>query len=87
MSFLVNVFLHPLSTVWTVLQLAALVLVAWAAIDVALRPRSEMGRNQKIGWLVAFALAWLLSAGLIGAILAAFYLFAYRKHLRSKSST
>jgi hypothetical protein len=78
---LLHVVLHPLSTVWTLFALAGLVLMIWAVIDIIGKDPAIMGRTQKWIWAGVMFVLWLFSAGVVGGLIAAFYLFAYRKML------
>ncbi len=82
--FLLDLFLHPISSVLSLIQLGCLLLVLWAVVDLVVRRKHMVGSAQRWIWIVLFAAAWLLSGGYLGGLLAAAYLFAYRKTLHDK---
>lgn len=84
--FLLDLFLHPVSSVLSLLQLGCLLLVLWAVVDVVVRRKHMMGSFQRWLWIGLFVGAWLLSGGYLGGLLAVAYLFFYRKTLHEKPS-
>ena len=74
-----NLLLHPLSTVWSIVQLVGLVLIIWALFDIIRKDPHKMGKAQKWIWAGVLIASWLFSLGLVGGLVALFYLFVYRK--------
>ena len=70
------------STLVIILYALSFVLVIWAVVDVARRPRSEMPSQKKTLWIIGSLAGWLLF-GVVGAVVAITYLVGPRKRLNS----
>jgi hypothetical protein len=64
------------------MSFAALAVVIWGIIDVARRPAVALAPKWKALWITGMIGGWFLF-GIIGAIVAVFYLFGPRKRLNA----
>jgi uncharacterized membrane protein YqjE len=67
------------------LYLLSLIVVIWAVVDVARRPAPEMPSQKKALWIIGSIAGWLLF-GLVGAVVAVFYLVGPRRRLNAGRS-
>ncbi len=69
-----------MTSVWSLVYIASLVLVIWAIVDLARRPAAALPPGRKVLWIVGLVAGWFLF-GLVGAIIAVVYLAGPRKRL------
>lgn len=78
------VFPHFLGmAVGTLLYVGSLVLVVWAVVDIVRQPGWRLSMARKLGWGIGAVVGWLV-LGLIGALVAAMYLFGVRRRLAQR---
>ena len=65
------------------IDFASLAVVIWAIIDVARRPAASLAAKWKALWIVGMIAGWFIF-GIIGAIVAVFYLVGPRKRLNAR---
>jgi len=64
------------------INIASLAVVIWAVVDVARRPAMSLDRQWKALWIAGMIGGWFLF-GIIGAVVAVFYLAGPRKRLNA----
>lgn len=64
----------------TVLYIVSLVIVVWAVVDIVRQPTWRMSGGRKLAWGASCILGWLV-LGLVGAVVAGFYLGMVRPRL------
>jgi hypothetical protein len=64
-------------------EFASLAVVIWGVIDVARRPAASMASARKALWIVGMIAGWFVF-GIVGAIVAVFYLAGPRRRLNGR---
>jgi hypothetical protein len=64
------------------INIASLAVVIWGVVDVARRPAVSLDRRSKALWIAGMIGGWFLF-GIIGAVVAVFYLAGPRKRLNA----
>jgi hypothetical protein len=70
------------NVLFVLLYAASFVIVAWAVVDIARRPKAVLSSGRKATWIVASIVGWIVFR-LFGAAIAFIYLLGPRRRLNA----